>query len=416
MTGKYEITEIDGLTAKSPGIVAKLASRIVPPLVAGRLVIELPSGERIDRRGTAPGPEVYVIVNRSRALLRLVFGGDVAFAGSYLDGDWSTPDLLRLFELVMLNESVFRRSQQPALPVRLMALLRHTARRNTRRGSRRNIAEHYDLGNDFYRPWLDRDMTYSAALFASHETLEEAQENKINRIAQMMELQCGKRVLEIGCGWGALAQALVRGRGCHVTGVTLSEEQAAYASNRLRQDIDRGDAEIRLQDYRDVQGCFDRIVSIEMFEAVGQAYWNTYFELLKGRLAPDGTAVLQVITIAEDRFEQYRHTPDFIQRYIFPGGMLPTKRHLHDLASRVGLRISETVSFGGSYAKTLAEWRSRFLASWPQLQAIGFDDRFKHMWDYYLAYCEAGFRAGATDVTLLQLKHGQAQADVSGTG
>ncbi len=404
MTGKSELAAIDGLDPRMDGLSGWLASRLIPPLAAGRLVVELPSGARLERVGGMPGPDVSVRIRRFRALRRVMLGGDVGFAASYLDGDWTTPDLLRFFQLVMLNEAVLRRRRLAALPQRLLARLRHGSRMNTRRGSRRNIAAHYDLGNDFYRPWLDEGMTYSAASTRGDETLEEAEHNKIGRVAELLGLQGGERILEIGCGWGALAEGLVRGRGCHVTGITLSEEQNAYARARLRPEIERGEADIRLQDYRDLEGRFDRIVSIEMFEAVGEAYWTRYFDTLKRCLAEDGTAVIQVITIAEQRFERYRRSPDFIQRYIFPGGMLPTKSHLRDLAAGAGLRVSAEIAFGGGYARTLAEWRRRFLQGWPRLQPLGFDERFRRMWDYYLAYCEAAFEAGATDVVLLQLK------------
>jgi cyclopropane-fatty-acyl-phospholipid synthase len=361
-------------------------------------------GVRIVRLGSAPGPEVSISVHRWRALKRLMLGGEVGFAASYLDGDWSTPDLLRLFELVMLNETTLVPSRRSSWPARLLGKFRHALRRNTRSGSKRNIAAHYDLGNDFYRLWLDESMTYSAGLFGNDETLEEAQQNKIDYIAGLLELECGGRVLEIGCGWGALAERLAREARCHVTGVTLSEQQFAYASDRLTPQSASGKAEIRLQDYRDVVGCFDRIVSIEMFEAVGEAYWRGYFDLLKQRLSRDGVAVLQVITIAEERFDHYRRSPDFIQRYIFPGGMLPTKTHLRDLAAGAGLEIVSERSFGDDYALTLAEWRNRFGIAWPQLERQGFDERFRRMWDFYLAYCEAGFHARATDVVLLKLR------------
>ena len=211
-------------------------------------------------------------------------------------------------------------------------------------------------------------------------------------------------MLEIGCGWGAVAEDLVRTKNCHVTGVTLSEEQFAYALDRLRPEIEANEAEIRLQDYRDVGGQFDRIVSIEMFEAVGEAYWRRYFDVLKQRLVEHGIAVLQVITIAETRFENYSRSPDFIQRYIFPGGMLPTKTHLHTLAAAAGLEIVSELSFGNGYARTLAEWRTRFRKAWPEIRQRGFDERFRRMWDYYLAYCEAGFRANATDVVMIKLR------------
>jgi cyclopropane-fatty-acyl-phospholipid synthase len=406
MTGKSEATFIGDTGSAGRGFLAaaqsRIVSRLVPGIAAGRLVIELPSGARIERSGAAPGPDVSLSIHNARALLRTALGGDLGFAASYLDGDWSTPDLLRLFELVMLNESALRRSP---LSSRVAARLRHGARRNTRRGSRRNIAEHYDLGNDFYRPWLDEGMTYSAALFEGDETLEEAQQNKIARVADLLDLAGGENVLEIGCGWGALAEHLVRVRGCRLMGVTLSSEQLAYARERLSPEIAAGRADIRLQDYRDIGGRFDRIVSIEMFEAVGEAYWSGYFRKLAKHLAADGTAVLQVITIAEDRFERYRRSPDFIQRYIFPGGMLPTRSNLRRLAADAGLRIGAEIPFGEGYARTLAEWRTRFRKAWPTLQLMGFDERFRRMWEYYLAYCETGFVAGSTDVVLLQLKH-----------
>lgn len=397
-------SEVATVSPRSPGILAQLAATLIPRLAAGRLVVFLPSGATIERVGALPGPDVAVHIHRWRALARLALGGDAGFSGAYVDGDWSTPDLMRFFELVTLNEPALRRSTVASSPARLLARLRHGARRNTKRGSRRNIAEHYDLGNDFYRPWLDDGMSYSAALFSGDETLEEAQDNKLRRIAEMLELDGGERVLEIGCGWGGLAEHLVRKNGCDVTGVTLSEEQFTYAGARLWPEIESGRAEIRLQDYREVSGRFDRIVSIEMFEAVGQAYWETYFQTLRRRLSADGVAVLQVITIAEERFENYRRSPDFIQRYIFPGGMLPTKTHLRDLAVKAGLLVSSELSFGDGYAKTLAEWRRRFRTAWSGLEPLGFDQRFRRMWDYYLAYCEAGFSIGATDVVLIQLK------------
>jgi len=402
MTGNSELSHAEGANDAAKGLFGRFLTRVIPPIVAGRLVVELPSGGRIERVGSSPGPEVSIVVHRWRALTRLAVSGEAGFAGSYLDGDWSTPDLAKLFELVIVNEAVL--PLEPNFISRTVARLRHGSRKNTKRGSRRNIAEHYDLGNDFYRPWLDESMTYSAALFDGVETLEDAQRKKIDRVADLLNLKGGEQVLEIGCGWGALAERIVRNYKCRLTGLTLSQEQLAFASERLRQEIAEGKAEIRLQDYRDTGGVFDRIVSIEMFEAVGEAYWTTYFDTLKKRLAQGGTAVLQVITIAEERFHNYRRSPDFIQRYIFPGGMLPTKTHMHELAAKAGLRVTAQLSFGEGYSRTLSEWRRRFRAAWPNLEPLGFDDRFRRMWDYYLAYCDVGFRAGATDVTLFQMQ------------
>lgn len=276
--------------------------------------------------------------------------------------------------------------------------------RNTRRGSRRNIAAHYDLGNEFYRQWLDAGMSYSAGLFSSGgETLEQAQNAKLDRVLRLLELAGGERVLEIGCGWGALAERLVQNR-CSLIGITLSNEQLAYAQQRLSGQAPAEHCNLRLQDYRDVRGNFDRIVSIEMLEAVGEAYWPTYFKKLHECLRPGGIAVLQVITIDEARFENYRHRPDFIQKYIFPGGMLPTPEIIGREASKAGLHLVSNEFFGDDYARTLEEWRTRFQNAWPQIKALGFDQRFKKMWDYYLAYCQVGFETAAITVGLYKFK------------
>jgi cyclopropane-fatty-acyl-phospholipid synthase len=276
--------------------------------------------------------------------------------------------------------------------------VRHAMHRNTRRGSRRNIEAHYDLGNAFYSTWLDATMNYSSALYRNPgDTLEDAQNAKLDRVIELLAPRRGDEILEIGCGWGAVAERLAGL--CRFTGVTLSHEQLAYTSARVSVNAD-----IRLQDYRDVAGTFDRIVSIEMFEAVGEAYWGEYFERLRNALRPGGHAVLQVITIEEGRFARYRSAPDFIQKYIFPGGMLPTVPIMQRLIAQYGLSLERIELFGASYAATLAEWQRRFQAAWPSLQELGFDRRFKRMWEYYLAYCQSGFANNAIDVGLYLIK------------
>jgi cyclopropane-fatty-acyl-phospholipid synthase len=276
----------------------------------------------------------------------------------------------------------------------------HRLNANTRRGSRRNIRHHYDLGNAFYQRWLDPGMTYSSALFtAPDQTLEDAQTAKQQRAITLLEVNGGETVLEIGCGWGGLAERLVQMAGCRVRGVTLSPAQLDYATTRLGS----APAELLLQDYRDISGEFDRIVSIEMMEAVGEAYWPSYFAALHDRLKPGGLAVLQAITIREDQFEGYRRSTDFIQHYIFPGGMLPTITEIKRQTERAGMLLRSIETFGASYACTLAEWRKRFHAAWPEIERQGFDKKFRRMWDYYLAYCEGGFRAGTIDVGLYVL-------------
>jgi cyclopropane-fatty-acyl-phospholipid synthase len=283
--------------------------------------------------------------------------------------------------------------------------LQHAFRRNTPRGSRRNIAAHYDLGNDFFAQCLDRGMNYSAALYSSTDlSLEEAQCAKLDRVTDLLELSGGEAVLEIGCGWGALAERLIAYHGCRVTGITLSERQLDFAKRRLSaRGLDRL-AELRLQDYRDTTGTYDRIVSIEMLEAVGAAYWRTYFDTLRARLRPSGIAVLQVITIGEKYFESYRRRPDFIQKYVFPGGMLPTSKIVGREVAKAGLSCRSKEFFGKSYGRTLGEWSVRFERAWPAIKALGFDDRFKRIWEYYLAYCRVGFESGFVDVGLYKIE------------
>ena len=341
-----------------------------------------------------------LVLHDWRAVRRLLVAGDLGFAEGYIAGDWSTPDLVALITLVAENVAQLQRTMDGVPAMRLLNRARHLRRGNSRKGSRRNIAFHYDLGNDFYRLWLDESMTYSSACaVAPGQSLEAAQQAKLARITDLLDLEGDERVLEIGCGWGALA-AHLGSRCAGVTGLTLSREQLTFAKRRIALDGLEQRVELRLQDYRDTQGTFDRIVSIEMLEAVGELYWPTYFDTLRARLARGGRAVLQVITIREDRFEPYRRAPDFIQRYVFPGGMLPTSRIVAEQAARAGFRIASVQTFGTGYAATLAEWRRRFEAAWPAIAALGFDADFRRMWTYYLSYCEAGFHTGTIDVGL----------------
>jgi cyclopropane-fatty-acyl-phospholipid synthase len=326
------------------------------------------------------------------------WAGDIGLAEAYIDGDWWTPDLVSVLDFGLRNEASLPRAASSPLVQRCINKVRHAMRRNTRRGSKRNIQAHYDLGNAFYAPWLDATMNYSSALYRSpDQTLEDAQNAKLDRVIDLLAPNSGDDVLEIGCGWGAVAERLA-GQ-CRFTGITLSREQLAYAKARVR-----ANADIRLQDYRDIKGKFDRIVSIEMFEAVGEAYWGGYFEKLRNALRPGGRAVLQVITIDERRFSSYRSAPDFIQKYIFPGGMLPTVPIMQQLIDECGMKLERIELFGASYAATLAEWQRRFQAAWPSLQELGFDRRFKRMWEFYLAYCQSGFANNAIDVGLYLIK------------
>jgi cyclopropane-fatty-acyl-phospholipid synthase len=394
-----------GAGRESPGLAARLVRALVPPPAAGRLRIVTPAGETIDLLGRESGVDATIVIERWRAIWRLMRGGEVGFAEAFMDGDWMSPDLTRFFEWALRNEAGGSGAVRGHIGARLARRVAHRLRANTRRGSRRNIAAHYDLGNDFYRLWLDRSMSYSSGLYTSGaETLEEAQDAKLDRIAALLEVGAGDSVLEIGCGWGGVLERLLTQHACRMTALTLSIEQKSYAQSRVERLGLAERADIRLQDYREVGGQFDRIVSIEMLEAVGERYWPVYFEKLRACLKPAGTCVLQVITIAEDRFAGYRSNPDFIQSYIFPGGMLPTKTAIRDAARAAGLSLAVEESFGQSYAQTLRSWHEQFLANCETIAALGLPARFRRMWRYYLSYCEAGFRGGAVDVSLFQIR------------
>jgi cyclopropane-fatty-acyl-phospholipid synthase len=386
------------------GVAASVVRRILSRLKAGVLHVELPSGQRIDYRAGLPGVEARIVIHRWRALRRLIGGGDVGFAKAYIDGDWSSPDLTAFIELIARNGATFIDKTSGIAPFRALNFLAHLRRVNTRVGSRRNVTAHYDLGNEFYRLWLDPSMLYSSALFSRPaQSLEDAQREKVEKILQLLELAPSRNVLEIGCGWGALAVAIAKHCDADVTGITLSPSQQKYTRAEISQSDLSDRVDCKLVDYRDTTGQFDRVVSIEMIEAVGERYWPGYFATLRDRLKPQGLAVIQAITIAEDRFDAYRARPDFIQRYIFPGGFLPTRTAIREAAKVAGLDVASSLHFGASYALTLAEWRRRFNGAWPQIETLGFNSSFRRMWDYYLCYCEAGFRAGVIDVGLYVL-------------
>jgi cyclopropane-fatty-acyl-phospholipid synthase len=371
----------------------------------GRIEVTLPGGDRHTFEGPEPGPAAVVELRDEVVARRLLVGGDVAFAEAYMAGDWESPDPAAVVEYAARNAEAIDRHLGETVWGGLLRRALHVLRTNTRIGSKRNIAYHYDLGNEFYRLWLDPTMTYSSALFEREDaSLEEAQRAKYRRLAGMLDLADGQSVLEIGCGWGGFAVTAAGERGCRVTGLTLSERQRAYAMRRAEEAGLADRIDIRLEDYRDTQGRFDRIASIEMFEAVGERYWPVFFERVRDRLTQGGLAAMQVITIAEDRFEAYRRRPDFIQRYIFPGGMLPTLTHLKSLAASAGLDWRDDHGFGPHYARTLRLWHQRFADAWPEVRRLGFDERFKRMWQYYLAYCEGGFRAGSIDVKQILIR------------
>ncbi|MBV1788162.1 cyclopropane-fatty-acyl-phospholipid synthase family protein [Marinobacterium sp. D7] len=407
---EYKTAEVQGercttqAREQTPGLlerwlIGRLRSRIDGN--RGTLQLRLPSGNCYrfgDRQ-----PFASLTLNNYRALRKLITGGLNGWSEAYLQGDWDSPDLTALIQW----GARYEHSLESMGRLRLLSDLQHNryhrSRDNHREGSRRNIAAHYDLGNAFYRQWLDPSMTYSAALFSEPTmSLQEAQGAKNRRILELTQTQPGDRICEIGCGWGGFAEQTAQA-GRQVHGVTLSKEQLAWAQQRIRSASLDAQVELSLTDYRDLDGQYDAVVSIEMFEAVGERHWDTYFEQLKRILKPEGRAVLQIITIDDQRFHSYRKQADFIQRYIFPGGMLPSVEALRHKFNQHGLRLEHQQMFGLDYARTLKHWAEAFERNYTNIEAQGFDRHFYRMWRYYLAYCEGGFREKCIDVGLFVL-------------
>ncbi|WP_333905675.1 cyclopropane-fatty-acyl-phospholipid synthase family protein [Delftia acidovorans] len=396
---------------------ARRVLNLLERLPHGQLDLEQPDGRLLHLPRPPSGTaDAHCVLHDWQALERTLKSGDIGLAEGYIAGEWDSPDLAALLRLCMVNRDHVQSLVYGSWWGRLGYRLRHLLQRNTRAGSARNIHAHYDLGNDFYRLWLDPGMSYSAAWFQGrtgqalrNADLQEAQQAKLRRTLDEVRLQPGQRLLEIGCGWGGLAEAAAQEFGARVTGVTLSREQLVWGQQRMQQAGLADAVELRYQDYRDLPARhagepFDAIVSIEMFEAVGREYWRGYFQTLRDCLKPGGLACIQTITLREDLFARYLRSTDFIQQYIFPGGLLPSIPAFEQEARRAGLVVERRMAFGRDYAETLRRWRQSFEERLEAVRAQGFDERFVRIWTFYLAYCEAAFDTGNTDVVQFTLR------------
>lgn len=396
---------LDWLTGRLGGS-GRLFAMLEHRLDRGSAELRLPDGRVLKFSSGKPGPQAIFEIRDWRALRRMALGGALGFARAYIDGDWDTPDLAAVTELGSLNRRSAGADLGGSRLVRGLDRLRHLLRENRRARARRNIAFHYDLGNDFYAAWLDTTMTYSSAIFGEGDnSLEAAQKRKYRRLLDMLDTRPGQHILEIGCGWGGFAEIAAGERGARVTGLTLSEEQLHFARERIARAGLSDRVTFKLQDYRDERETYNHVASIEMFEAVGERYWPDYFRTIHDVLRPGGRAALQIITIEEALFPAYRRSADFIQTWIFPGGILPGIEALRREISAAGLLWREATGFAESYARTLALWRTRFNKAFEQGRLPpGFDETFRRIWNFYLAYCEGGFRGGSVDVMQLALE------------
>lgn len=384
----------------------KMALRFFSRLMVGKLTLHLPDGRVFVFNAPDDGPAGVLHVRHPDLAKRVVKHGILGFHDAYIDGQWDSPDMEGFFKTFLLNEEAFDQTKWGHWFHRIINFIRHKLRFNSKGQAKRNIARHYDLGNDFYEHWLDDSWTYSAGLFNGDmdKSLYQAQLDKYQQLIDDLDIQPHHHVLEVGCGWGGFADYVTDTVGAKVTGITISNEQARFAKNRLAA---RGNADIQLTDYREITGQYDRIVSIEMIEAVGMEYWPVYFSTLAGHLTDNGKIGIQAITIDDDRFDHYRKNPDYIQRYIFPGGMLLSPHHIQMQSKQAGLHIDTIRWFGTDYAETLRRWNKRFQNKWEHIADLDdqFDDRFKRMWEQYLLYCAAGFAVNTIDVGQFILSH-----------
>ena len=421
MKDSLQLSMAPSAAARAGGVarVPRAASAVLSllsQLQIGRLELHTPDGRHL-HFGREPGPQAAMHIHDWSVCARVMRAGDIGLAEAFIEGQWSSPDVTSLLRLFLANREPVEQAIYGTRWGALLYRLRHWLNRNSRKGSRKNIHAHYDLGNAFYALWLDGSMNYSSAWFQGdhRQSLPSAQQAKVQRALSEVGLRQGHRLLEIGCGWGAVAEAAVNEFGAQVTGVTLSTEQLAWARARMARTVSGSHpgraaaADLRLQDYRDIAAApgfapFDAVVSIEMFEAVGLDYWDSYFDCVHRCLKPGGLACIQTITIRDDLFERYSQSTDFIQQYIFPGGLLPSSSRFIAAAARHGLVLERSLAFGADYAETLRRWRSAFLSQLAAVKALGFDDRFVRIWAFYLAYCEAAFDSGNTDVVQFTLR------------
>jgi cyclopropane-fatty-acyl-phospholipid synthase len=377
-----------------------VAERFLSKIGFGELIVTFPSGSIKSFKGTDGDEIADLKLHNYKFISKIIKRKSIGFAESYMDGDFSTSDLTKLLLISYKNEKYFLHNLKSNIFFNMYSKFKHFLNENTKKQSKKNIEYHYDLGNSFYDKWLDQSMTYSSAYFdKDNQNLYDAQISKYYQIAKSLNLNENSKVLEIGCGWGGFSSYIAKNFKSKIDAITISKEQFEYASNKIQQEGLGEKVSIKYSDYRDVDNKYSNIASIEMFEAVGKKYWEKYFSIVKKSLGDSGKAVLQIITIDDQRAINYHRQPDFIQQYIFPGGMLPTKKNLEDINYKVGLEFKEIKSFGLSYAKTLNLWNQQFQNSWEELVQLGFNVRFKRMWEYYLSYCETGFLSKSTDVS-----------------
>ena len=382
-----------------------VAQKFLSKIQFGELSVNFPSGNVKIFSGNEGDEKADLIINNYKFISKILKRKSIGFAESYMDGDFSSTNLTNLLLLAFKNENYFLENLKTNIFFNIFSKFKHFLNENTTSQSKKNIKYHYDLGNNFYTKWLDDSMTYSSACFEQeNQNLFDAQLNKYHKIAEALELNENSKVLEIGCGWGGFSEYAAKNFKSKIDAITISKAQFEYASKKIQKEGLGEKVTIKFKDYRDIDNQYSNIASIEMFEAVGKKYWENYFEIVKNSLLSSGKAALQIITIDKKRSFDYQRQPDFIQKYIFPGGMLPTKEELKKINQNLGLDFYETKSFGSSYAKTLNLWNNQFQLSWQDLVNQGFSERFKRMWEFYLSYCETGFISKSTDVSHFVIK------------